>query len=178
MSYRHSHSHTPKKSRTRRHTLSTTRTAPSKFDKYNVNEKHQIFITKYNQLDNEITRITRILEKTKVRPPAFSDVKGILQSAKKNMDRNNYNKAFQQLTLAITTLLSLCSPAESRFNSARGALGPSLGLCANPEVLLKWHMIPKPKEVRSLKPLKLKTKSGRSLSKNVSGKKTKKRGKK
>ena len=172
MSYRRSY--TPKKSRTRRYTLSMSRTAPQKFNRYNVNEKHLIFTTKYNQIDNEITRITRILKNTAVRPPAFSDLKGILQSAKKNIDKNNYNKAFQQLTLAITTLLSLCSPAESSFNSARGSLGPSLGVCANPEVLLKWHMIPKPKELKSLKPLK----SKQSLSKNVSGKKTKKRGKK
>ena len=50
--------------------------------------------------------------------------------SKRFASRNEYNKALQQLTLAITAMLALCSPAESQFNSAKGGLGPDLGVCS------------------------------------------------
>lgn len=133
MSYRHH------KIKTQRKPLSLTRRTAPKFDKMREHVKRDMYNAKYAQLNQELERLVK---NTKVRPPAFSDISTILLRSKKFASKNEYNKALQQLTLAITAMLALCSPAESQFNSAKGGLGPDLGICSNPEVLLKWHMIP------------------------------------
>lgn len=119
--------------------LSFTRHTTPKFDKMREHVKRDMYNAKYSQLNQELQKL---IKSTEVRPPAFSDISTILLRSKKFANRNEYNKALQQLTLAITVMLALCSPAESQFNSAKGGLGPDLGVCSNPEVLLKWHMIP------------------------------------
>lgn len=142
MSYRHHHSvKKPHKS------ISFTRRTAPKFDKMKEHIKRDMYNAKYSQLNQELQRL---IKNTEVRPPAFSDISTILLRSKRFASRNEYNKALQQLTLAITAMLALCSPAESQFNSAKGGLGPDLGVCSNPEVLLKWHMIP---SVAKSKPL-------------------------
>lgn len=133
MSYRHHKIKMPHKS------LSFTRHTTPKFDKMREHVKRDMYNAKYSQLNQELQKL---IKSTEVRPPAFSDISTILLRSKKFANRNEYNKALQQLTLAITAMLALCSPAESQFNSAKGGLGPDLGVCSNPEVLLKWHMIP------------------------------------
>lgn len=141
MSYRH---HTVKKPHK---SISLTRRTAPKFDKMKEHIKRDMYNAKYSQLNQELQRL---IKNTEVRPPAFSDISTILLRSKRFASRNEYNKALQQLTLAITAMLALCSPAESQFNSAKGGLGPDLGVCSNPEVLLKWHMIP---SVAKSKPL-------------------------
>ena len=141
MSYRH---HTVKKPHK---SISLTRRTAPKFDKMKEHIKRDMYNAKYAQLNQELQKL---IKNTEVRPPAFSDISTILLRSKRFASRNEYNKALQQLTLAITAMLALCSPAESQFNSAKGGLGPDLGVCSNPEVLLKWHMIP---SVAKSKPL-------------------------
>ena len=142
MSYRHHHTvKKPHKS------ISFTRRTAPKFDKMREHENRDMYNAKYSQLNQELQRL---IKNTEVRPPAFSDISTILLRSKRFASKNEYNKALQQLTLAITAMLALCSPAESQFNSAKGGLGPDLGVCSNPEVLLKWHMIP---SVAKSKPL-------------------------
>ena len=141
MSYRH---HTVKKPHK---SISLTRHTAPKFDKMKEHIKRDMYNAKYAQLNQELQKL---IKNTEVRPPAFSDISTILLRSKRFASKNEYNKALQQLTLAITAMLALCSPAESQFNSAKGGLGPDLGICSNPEVLLKWHMIP---SVAKSKPL-------------------------
>ena len=141
MSYRH---HTVKKPHK---SISLTRRTAPKFDEMRKHVKRDMYNAKYSQLNQELQKL---IKNTEVRPPAFSDISTILLRSKKFASKNEYNKALQQLTLAITAMLALCSPAESQFNSAKGGLGPDLGVCSNPEVLLKWHMIP---SVAKSKPL-------------------------
>ena len=171
MSYRHYIKKTPRK------TLSMSRTGRTahKFDKMREHEKRDMYNMKYSQLNSELETV---MKNTEVRPPAFSDISTILLRSKKYASRNEYNKAIQQLTLAITAMLALCSPAESQFNSAKGGLGPELGICSDPEVLLKWHMIPsitkpKPPSRKTKKTLKTRNMNSRKASSNtkVEGKK-------
>ena len=162
MSYRHH------KIKTKRNPLSLTRRTVPKFDKMGEHVKRDMYNAKYAQLNQELERLVK---NTKVRPPAFSDISTILLRSKRFASRNEYNKALQQLTLAITAMLALCSPAESQFNSAKGGLGPDLGICSNPEVLLKWHMIP---SVAKSKPLSRSAKrvlEARTKTSNAKGKK-------
>lgn len=160
--------------------ISLRRSAPESVTK-REHLHRDMYNAKYTQLNQELERL---MIKSKVKLPAFSDISSILLRSKRYASRNEYNKALQQLTLAIAAMLALCSPAESQFNSAKGGLGPDLGVCSNPEVLLKWHMIPsvnKPKSIsRSAKRVEAKTKKSEKKisSTNTTRKGTKKSKKK
>jgi len=133
-------------------------------------QKKAMYNAKYSQLNQELERL---IKNTEVRPPVFSDISTILLQSKRYASRNEYSKALQHLTLAITVMLALCSPVESQFNSAKGGLGPDLGICSDPEVLLKWHMIPsviKPKPLSRREKRTLEAKA-RTKTSNAKGKK-------